>query len=120
MRLHLAQARSNLRPRGRKTDFRDAQRIVSRLLSGDLILSYVPEAERRPWRTLTRTQGGPGAVAKPTRKSSREVQTRTACQRAGSQGRMAEGAHFRSARGLRRRRQGFPYSRSPATRIDGW
>lgn len=55
-RLHLAQARSNLGPRGRKTDFRDAQRIVSRLLSGDLILSYVPEAEQRSWRTLTRTR----------------------------------------------------------------
>ena len=32
-RLHLAQARSNRGPRGRKTDFRDAQRAVSRLLS---------------------------------------------------------------------------------------
>jgi transposase len=28
-RLHLAQARSNRGPRGRKTDFRDAKRIVS-------------------------------------------------------------------------------------------
>jgi transposase len=56
VRLHLAQARSNRGPRGRKTDFRDAQRAVSRLLSGDLILSYVPEAEQRCWRTLTRTK----------------------------------------------------------------
>jgi transposase len=55
-RLHLAQARSNRGPRGRKTDFRDAKRIVSRLLSGDLILSFVPEAEQRGWRTLTRTK----------------------------------------------------------------
>ena len=55
-RLHLAQARSNRGPRGRKTDFRDAKRIVSRLLSGDLILSYVPEAEQRCWRVLTRTK----------------------------------------------------------------
>ena len=55
-RLHLAQARSNRGPRGRKTDFRDAQRIVSRLLSGDLVLSYVPDAEQRGWRTLTRTK----------------------------------------------------------------
>jgi transposase len=55
-RLHLAQARSNRGPRGRKTDFRDAQRSVSRLLSGDLILSYVPEAEQPGWRTLTRTK----------------------------------------------------------------
>jgi transposase len=55
-RLHLAQARSNRGPRGRKTDFRDAKRIVSRLLSGDLVLSFVPEAEQRCWRTLTRTK----------------------------------------------------------------
>jgi transposase len=55
-RLHLAQARSNRGPRGRKTDFRDAKRAVSRLLSGDLVLSYVPEAEQRCWRTLTRTK----------------------------------------------------------------
>ena len=55
-RLHLAQARSNRGPRGRKTDFRDAKRIVSRLLSGDLILSFMPEAEQRGWRTLTRTK----------------------------------------------------------------
>jgi transposase len=55
-RLHLAQARSNRGPRGRKTDIRDAKRSVSRLLSGDLVLSYVPEAEQRVWRTLTRTK----------------------------------------------------------------
>jgi transposase len=29
---------------------------VSRLLSGDLVLSYVPEGEQRCWRTLTRTK----------------------------------------------------------------
>jgi len=55
-RLHLAQARSNRGPRGRKTDFRDAKRVVSRLLSGDLVLSYVPDAEQRTWRMLTRTK----------------------------------------------------------------
>jgi transposase len=55
-RLHLAQARSNRGPRGRKTDFRDAKRIICRLLSGDLVLSYVPEPEQRCWRTLTRTR----------------------------------------------------------------
>jgi transposase len=55
-RLHLAQARSNQGPRGRKTDFRDAQRLVSRLLCGELVLSYVPEAEQRRWRTLARTR----------------------------------------------------------------
>jgi transposase len=55
-RLWLAQARSNRGPRGRKTDFRDAKRSVSRLLSGDLILSYVPDREQRCWRMLTRTK----------------------------------------------------------------
>jgi transposase len=54
--LWLAQARSNRGPRGRKTDFRDAKRSVSRLLSDDLILSYVPDMEQRSWRTLTRTK----------------------------------------------------------------
>jgi transposase len=54
--LWLAQARSNRGPRGRKTDFRDAKRSVSRLLSDDSILSYVPDAEQRYWRTLTRTK----------------------------------------------------------------
>jgi len=52
--LHLAQARSNLAPRGRKTDFRDAERMVRRLLSGDLTLSFVPGAEQRQWRLLAR------------------------------------------------------------------
>jgi transposase len=55
-RLHLAQARSNRGPRGRKTDFRDAQRAASRSLSGDLILSYVPEQQESCWRTLTQTK----------------------------------------------------------------
>jgi transposase len=55
-RLHLAQAKSNRGPRGRKTDFRDAKRIINRLLSGDLILSYVPDVEQRCWRTLTRSK----------------------------------------------------------------
>lgn len=55
-RLHLAQARSNRAPRGRKTDFRDAKPVVSRLLSGDLVLGFVPDVEQRGWRTLTRTK----------------------------------------------------------------
>ena len=55
-RLHLAQAKSNRGLRGRKTDFRDAMRIVNRLLSGELILSYVPNMEQRCWRTLTRSR----------------------------------------------------------------
>jgi transposase len=52
--LHLAQARSTTGARGRKSDFADATRIVRRLLSGDLTLSYVPDAEQRRWRLLTR------------------------------------------------------------------
>jgi transposase len=55
-RLHLAQARCNRGRRGRKTDYRDAERLVSRLLSGDLILSFVPEAEQRIWRSLNRNK----------------------------------------------------------------
>ena len=52
--LHLAQARSTTGPRGRKSDFADATRIVKRLLAADLTLSYVPDAEQRGWRWLTR------------------------------------------------------------------
>jgi transposase len=53
-RLQLAQAHSNRAPQGRKTDFRDTQRLVRRLIAGELILSFVPEAEQRQMRTLTR------------------------------------------------------------------
>src|SRR5258708_2985870 len=42
--------------RGRKTDFRDAERLVKRLVSQELILSFVPDTEQRLWRTLTRTR----------------------------------------------------------------
>jgi len=54
MHLHLAQAFSNRAPKGRKNDFRDAQRLLRRFLAGELILSFVPDAEQRGWRTLTR------------------------------------------------------------------
>jgi transposase len=54
--LHLAQALSNRGRRGRKKDFRDAQRLVKRLVSQELTLSFVPDAEQRLWRTLTRTK----------------------------------------------------------------
>jgi transposase len=57
-RLHLAQAQSNRGPKGRKRDFVDALRLVKRLLSGDLILSYVPDAEQRLWRNMTRAKVG--------------------------------------------------------------
>ena len=54
--LHLAQALSNRGRRGRKKDFRDAERLVKRLVSQELTLSFVPGAEQRLWRTLTRTR----------------------------------------------------------------
>src|SRR5499433_2591634 len=53
--LHLAQALSN-RGRGRKRDFRDAERLVKRLVSQELTLSFVPDGEQRRWRTLSRTR----------------------------------------------------------------
>src|ERR1043166_7265974 len=44
--LHLAQALSNRGRRGRKNDFRDAERLVKRLRSQELILSFVPDPEQ--------------------------------------------------------------------------
>src|ERR1700751_5432015 len=52
--LHLAQAQSNRGPRGRKKDFPDAERLVKRLVANELTLSFVPDAEQRLWRTLSR------------------------------------------------------------------
>jgi len=52
--LHLAQAQSNRGRRGRKRDFPDAERLVKRLVAQELTLSFVPDAEQRLWRTLTR------------------------------------------------------------------
>ena len=52
--LHLAQALSNRGRRGRKKDFRDAERLVKRLVSQELTLSFVPDVEQRLWRTVTR------------------------------------------------------------------
>jgi len=54
MRLQLAQAFSNRAPRGRKHDFRDAERLVRRVIANELILSFVPNGEQRTWRNLTR------------------------------------------------------------------
>jgi transposase len=54
--LYLAQAQSNRAPRGRKSDFQDAERLVRRHVAGELILSFVPDAEQRMWRTMTRTK----------------------------------------------------------------
>lgn len=47
MRLPLAQAFSNRAPCGRKHDFKDAERLVRRLIAGELILSFVPSGEQR-------------------------------------------------------------------------
>jgi transposase len=54
--LHLAQAKSNQGPRGRKNDFADAERLVRRLVANELRLSFVPEPEQRLWRTVMRTK----------------------------------------------------------------
>jgi transposase len=54
--LHLCHPLKTRGRRGRKSDFRDARRLVDRLHSGDLEDSYVPPAEQREWRWLTRTR----------------------------------------------------------------
>jgi len=56
LKRHLAHAHSNGARRGRKSDFRDAERLVHRLIAGELVLSYVPEDEQQGWRWLTRTR----------------------------------------------------------------
>src|SRR5205085_8400985 len=40
----------------RKSDFKDAERLVRRHVAGELILSFVPDREQRMWRTITRTK----------------------------------------------------------------
>ncbi len=50
----MAQAKSNRAPGGRKHDFGDAERLVRRLVAQELVLSFVPDAEQRLWRTVTR------------------------------------------------------------------
>lgn len=54
MSLHLAQAFSNKAPRGRKHDFKDAERLARRFMAKELIMSFVPDGEQRIWRNLTR------------------------------------------------------------------
>jgi transposase len=53
---HLAQAQSNAGPRGRKSDLVDALRLARRFLAAELRLSFVPEAEPRSWRGLSRSK----------------------------------------------------------------
>jgi transposase len=54
LELVLAQAFSNRGPKGRKHDFADAERLIRRLVSNELILSFVPDREQRIWRMMTR------------------------------------------------------------------
>jgi transposase len=56
MKLHLAQAQSKRAPRGRKSDWADAKRLVKRFVAGELFLSFVPDPEQRGWRTATRAR----------------------------------------------------------------
>lgn len=55
-RLHLTHPLRTRAPRGRKRDFRDAQRLADRWDAGDLEESFIPCAEQRGWRWLTRTR----------------------------------------------------------------
>ncbi|HYL12250.1 MAG TPA: transposase [Terriglobales bacterium] len=50
----MARAFSNRAPRGRKHDFKDAERLVRRLIANELTLSSVPGGEQRIWRNMTR------------------------------------------------------------------
>jgi transposase len=52
--LPLAQAQSNRGARGRKKDFPDAERLVKRRVANELTLSFVPDADQRLWRAVTR------------------------------------------------------------------
>lgn len=54
--LHLTHPLRTRAPRGRKSDFRDAQRLADRWYSGDLEESFIPGSEQRAWRWLTRTR----------------------------------------------------------------
>lgn len=53
---YLAHAHSNGARIGRKSDFRDAERLVHRLVAGELVLSYVPDEPQQGWRLLARTR----------------------------------------------------------------
>src|SRR3982751_2914928 len=54
--LHLAQTQPTRATRGRERDFADAERLVRRHLAGELVLSFVPNPQQRPWRTMTRSK----------------------------------------------------------------
>jgi hypothetical protein len=52
--MHRAQSFSNRAPRGRKHDFKDAERLICRLIAKRLVLSFVPDGELPIWQNLTR------------------------------------------------------------------
>jgi transposase len=53
-RLHLCHPLKVQARRGRKWDYRDAQRLADRWNSGDLEESFIPGPDQRAWRWLTR------------------------------------------------------------------
>src|SRR5712692_3045991 len=55
-KLHLAQAHSNRARKGRKSDFRDTERLAHRFVADELVLSFVPDEEQRGWRMMARTR----------------------------------------------------------------
>jgi len=55
-RLHLTHPLKTRAPRGRKSDFRDGQRLADRWSAGDLEESFIPGSEQRSWRWLSRTR----------------------------------------------------------------
>jgi transposase len=55
-KLHLTHPLKTRAPRGRKSDFGDAQRLADRWSAGDLEESFIPGSEQRAWRWLTRTR----------------------------------------------------------------
>lgn len=54
LKLHLCHPLLTRARRGRKRDFLDAKRLVDRLWGGDIEESFVPSAEQRSWRWMTR------------------------------------------------------------------
>jgi transposase len=54
--LHLCNPLQCKAPRGKKRDYRDAQRLADRWAAGDLDDSFVPKKEQREWRAMTRAR----------------------------------------------------------------
>jgi transposase len=54
--LHLCNPLQCRAPRGKKRDYRDAQRLADRWAAGDLDDSFVPGREQREWRAMTRAR----------------------------------------------------------------